>query len=89
MQILFAAIKQVAKDDNGTLTIPRTALKDAIYKTSDYKGLSGTITCTPLGDCATAVSIAVYEVPGIPVEGGTPNAKPVFTKTETLAEASA
>src|SRR6266540_3464865 len=71
------------------LTIPRTALKDAIFKTSGYKGLSGTITCTPLGDCATAVSIAVYEVPGIPVEGGTPNAKPVFTETKTLAEASA
>ena len=89
MQILFTAIKQVGKDDNGTLTIPRTALKDAIFKTSDYKGLSGTLTCTPLGDCATAVSIAVYEVPGIPVEGGTPNAKPVFTETKTLAEASA
>src|SRR6266542_2772081 len=89
MQILFTAIKSVAKDDNGTLTIPRTALKDAIFKTSGYKGLSGTITCTPLGDCATAVSIAVYEVPGIPVEGGTPNAKPVFTETKTLAEASA
>src|SRR6266508_3983395 len=88
-QILFTAIKSVAKDDNGTLTIPRTALKDAIFKTSGYKGLSGTITCTPLGDCATAVSIAVYEVPGIPVEGGTPNAKPVFTETKTLAEASA
>jgi branched-chain amino acid transport system substrate-binding protein len=89
MQILFTAIKQVAKDDNGTLTIPRTALKDAVYKTSNYKGLSGTLTCTPLGDCATAVSIAVYEVPGIPVEGGTPNPKPVFTETKTLAEASA
>ncbi len=89
MQILFTAIKQAGKDDNGTLTISRTALKDAIFKTSDYKGLSGTLTCTPLGDCATAVSIAVYEVPGIPVEGGTPNAKPVFTETKTLAEASA
>src|SRR6266536_1074034 len=78
-----------APDDTGTLTIPRTALKDAIFKTSGYKGLSGTITCTPLGDCATAVSIAVYEVPGIPVEGGTPIDKPVFTETKTLAEASA
>jgi branched-chain amino acid transport system substrate-binding protein len=87
-QILFAAIKKVAKNNNGTLTIPRTALKDAIFQTKDYKGLSGTITCTPLGDCATAVSIAVYKVPAWPVEGGTPNPQPVFSETKTLAEVS-
>jgi len=34
------------------------------------------------------VSIAVYKVPDWPIEGGTPNAKPVFTETKTLAEAS-
>ena len=85
-QILFAAIQKVAKNDNGTLTIPRTGLKDAVYQTKDYKGLSGTITCTPLGDCATAVSIAVYKVPAWPIEGGSANPKPVFTETKTLAD---
>jgi branched-chain amino acid transport system substrate-binding protein len=89
LNILAEAIKKTAKDDGGTLTIPRTKLKDEVYKTSDYKGLSGTLTCTPLGDCATAVSIAVYKVPDWPIEGGTPNAKPVFTETKTLQEASA
>jgi hypothetical protein len=34
------------------------------------------------------VSIAVYKVPAWPVEGGTPNPKPVFTETKTLQEAS-
>jgi len=87
--ILAEAIKKTAKDDGGTLTIPRTKLKDEIFKTSNYKGLSGTLTCTPLGDCATAVSIAVYKVPAWPIEGGTPNPKPVFTETKTLQEASA
>jgi branched-chain amino acid transport system substrate-binding protein len=87
--ILADAIKKAATDDGGTLTIPRTKLKDEIYKTSNYKGLSGTITCTPSGDCATAVSIAVYKVPDWPIEGGTENAKPVFTETKTLQEASA
>jgi branched-chain amino acid transport system substrate-binding protein len=87
--ILADAIKKAATDDGGTLTIPRTKLKDEIFKTSNYKGLSGTITCTPLGDCATAVSIAVYKVPDWPIAGGTENAKPVFTETKTLAEASA
>ena len=87
--VLAEAIKKVATDDGGTLTIPRTKLKDEVYKTTDYKGLSGTITCTPSGDCATAVSIAVYKVPDWPIEGGTENPKPVFTETKTLEEASA
>ena len=87
--ILVDAIKKSATDDGGTLTIPRTKLKDEVYKTSDYKGLSGTLTCTPLGDCATAVSIAIYKVPDWPIEGGTENPKPVFTETKTLQEASA
>jgi branched-chain amino acid transport system substrate-binding protein len=87
--ILAEAIKKTATDDGGTLTIPRTKLKDEIFKTSNYKGLSGTITCTPTGDCATAVSIAVYKVPDWPIEGGTENPKPVFTETKTLEQASA
>jgi branched-chain amino acid transport system substrate-binding protein len=86
--ILAEAIKRTAKDDGGTLTIPRTKLKDDIFKTNNYNGLSGTMTCTPLGDCATAVSIAVYKVPDWPIEGGTENPKPVFTETKTLQEAS-
>jgi branched-chain amino acid transport system substrate-binding protein len=87
--ILQEAIKKVATDEGGTLTIPRTKLKDEIFKTSDFKGLSGTLTCTPTGDCATSASIAVYKVPDWPIEGGNPNAKPVFTETKTLEEASA
>jgi branched-chain amino acid transport system substrate-binding protein len=87
--ILFEALKKSATDEGGTLTIPRTKLKDEIFKTNNFNGLSGTITCTPLGDCATAVSIAVYKVPDWPIEGGTENPKPVFTETKTLEEASA
>jgi ABC-type branched-subunit amino acid transport system substrate-binding protein len=86
--ILFEALKRTASEDGGTLTISRTRLKDEIFKTSNYKGLSGTISCTRLGDCATAVSIAVYKVPNWPVEGGTANPRPVFTKNKTLAEVS-
>jgi branched-chain amino acid transport system substrate-binding protein len=89
LNILAAAIKKAATDDGGKLTIPRTKLKDEIFKTSNYNGLSGTITCIPLGDCATSASIAVYKVPDWPIEGGTENPKPVFTETKTLQEASA
>ncbi len=85
--ILFDAIKKVGVEgSDGSLTIPRTALKDAIFATNGYQGMTGTITCTPLGDCATDVTIAVYKAPDWPVEGGNPNAKPVFTETKTLQE---
>lgn len=84
--MLFDAIKKVAINQDGKLSIPRTALKDAIFATKDYQGLTGTLTCTPLGDCATSVTIAVYQAPNWPVEGGNPNSKPVFTKTSTLQE---
>jgi branched-chain amino acid transport system substrate-binding protein len=84
--LIFDAVKKVVVNDNGNLSIPRTALKDALLQTSNYKGVSGTITCTPLGDCATSVTIAVFKAPDIPVEGGNPNAKPVYTKTSSLAE---
>jgi branched-chain amino acid transport system substrate-binding protein len=87
--ILAEALKKTGTDEGGTLTISRTKLKDEIFKTSNFKGLSGTLSCTPLGDCATAVSIAVYKVPDWPIEGGTANPKPVFTETKTLQEASA
>jgi branched-chain amino acid transport system substrate-binding protein len=84
--ILFDAIKAVAQDDGGNLTIPRTALKDAIFQTSGYQGMTGTITCTPLGDCATDVTIGIFQAPDWPVEGGNPDAKAIFSETKTLAD---
>lgn len=61
MNIIFAAIEKVAvKDADGTLHIGRQALRDAMYATKDFKGLTGILTCTPTGDCANPV-IAVYE----------------------------
>jgi len=70
------------------LTIDREGLKDALLATSNYDGLSGVITCTPLGDCATDVKIGVFQAPGWPVEGGK-GTDQVFTETLTLEEAEA
>ena len=79
------AIEDVAvQNDDGSLTISRAALKDAVQSTADYKGIIGTITCTPLGDCATSVTIGVYKVPDVGFLD--PKAKPVFTETKTLAQ---
>jgi branched-chain amino acid transport system substrate-binding protein len=59
--MIFAAIEEVAvQDADGTLHIPRQALRDAMYATADYPGLTGNLTCTPTGDCADP-KIAVYE----------------------------
>ena len=87
--ILFDAIEQVAVDDGGNLTISRTALRDAVQATADYDGVTGVITCTPLGDCATDVTIGLYEYPNWPVEGGEEPADPVYTDTKTLEEVQA
>lgn len=83
--ILADAIEAVAVDDgSGNLTISRTALKDALYATSGYEGITGIITCTPLGDCATDVTIGIFQYPDWPVEGGTEGATPVYSDTKSL-----
>ncbi len=59
---IFAAIEKVAvKGPDGSLYIGRQALRDAYAKTSGFKGVTGTLTCDPNGDCADP-KIAVYKV---------------------------
>lgn len=53
--ILFDAIESVAVDNgDGTLTIGRQALRDAVAATSGFAGLTGTLACDEFGDCAAA-----------------------------------
>ncbi len=59
--IVFAAIKKVGKAQGGSLYIGRKALRDALFATKGYKGLTGTITCNQYGDCSDP-HIAVYQV---------------------------
>ncbi len=60
--IIMNAIEKVAvQGPDGKLYIPRQALRDALYATKDYKGLTGNITCDENGDCADP-KIAVYQV---------------------------
>lgn len=59
--IIADAIEKVAvQDADGTLHIPRQALRDAVYATENHVGMTGNLTCTPTGDCADP-HIAVYE----------------------------
>lgn len=84
--VLFQAIEEVAIEDGGSLLVPRTALKDAVLATSGYEGVSGVITCTPLGDCATEVTIGLFQYPNWPVEGGEEPADAVYTDVKTLED---
>lgn len=60
--IIFAAIEKVAKKDSaGATYIGRKALRDALFATKGFKGLTGTLTCDKHGDCADP-KIAVYQV---------------------------
>lgn len=58
--VIFAAIEKVGKKDaQGNLYIGRQALRNALFATKNFKGLTGTLTCNQFGDCADP-KIAVY-----------------------------
>jgi branched-chain amino acid transport system substrate-binding protein len=60
--MVFAAVEKVAKRDQaGATYIGRKALRDALFATKGFKGLTGTLTCDQFGDCADP-KIAVYQL---------------------------
>ena len=82
--ILFAALEKVAVvEADGTIYVPRQALRDAIFATKDFKGVTGTLSCSASGDCGAPV-IAVYEIVNSdpaswdPASATAPNPKKVF-----------
>ncbi len=51
--IVLDAIERVSvQDEDGTVHIPRQALRDELYATSGIVGVTGTFTCDEFGDCA-------------------------------------
>jgi branched-chain amino acid transport system substrate-binding protein len=82
--ILFAALEKVAVVlEDGTIYVPRTALREAIFATKDFKGVTGNLSCSPSGDCGAPV-IAVYEIVNPdpaswnPADAANPNPKKVW-----------
>jgi branched-chain amino acid transport system substrate-binding protein len=60
--MLLAAIEKVAvQEEDGTLHIGRQALRDALYATADFEGVTGTLNCDQYGDCADP-EIAVNQI---------------------------
>ncbi|CAN5255600.1 branched-chain amino acid ABC transporter substrate-binding protein [soil metagenome] len=62
VNMVLTAIEAVSIEDGDTLYIPRTALKDALFATSDFPGLTGTLSCNADGDCQQAATIGVVTV---------------------------
>jgi branched-chain amino acid transport system substrate-binding protein len=55
VDILLNAIEAVAVPDaDGTLHIGRQALREALYTTSGFEGVTGKLTCDEFGDCGAA-----------------------------------
>jgi branched-chain amino acid transport system substrate-binding protein len=76
--LIFAAIEKVAqKAPDGYLTIDRGKLRDALYATKGFKGLTGTINCDVYGDCA-APQIGIYKTSAENVRNLVTPDKPVW-----------
>ncbi len=87
--IMVDAIEAAAiENSDGSITIPRVALKDAVFQTEGFAGITGTLTCIPTGDCQApgVVNIAVYQAPDAPF-GSAEDPAPIFSEEYTLAEA--
>jgi branched-chain amino acid transport system substrate-binding protein len=61
-KMIFEAIEKVAKQDaDGNTIIGRQALREALYGTQDFEGLTGKLTCNALGDCGD-LRIEIYQI---------------------------
>jgi len=51
--MIFACIEQVGvQDPDGALHIGRQAMRDCLYATKNFQGITGNLTCDQYGDCA-------------------------------------
>lgn len=61
--LLLNAIEEVAQvGEDGTLLIGRQAIRDALNNVAGYEGITGVLTCSATGDCATGEALGVYQV---------------------------
>ena len=80
--IIAQAIEQVAiQGEGGTTLIPRQALRDAVFATEGYEGITGTLSCNETGDCQQQATMAVHQVKGGEIEN------PIFEATRELEAA--
>lgn len=69
--LLDALGRATTEAADGSLTIGRGAVRDALFATRDVAGVTGTLTCSATGDCAAPI-VAVTEVTADVVAGAWP-----------------
>ncbi len=71
VNLLLHAMETIAvQEEDGTLHIGRQALRDALYATSGFEGVSGTLSCDEFGDCGVGrFGILRLDDPEAGVEG--------------------
>ena len=63
--MLLAAIEEVGVVDGDTLHVDRQALRDELSKTSNFEGITGSLTCDEFGDCASGkITVILHEDSG-------------------------
>ncbi len=61
--IMLNAIEQATQvGEDGTLLIGKQAVRDALNATTDFPGLTGTLSCSEHGDCATGEALAIFQI---------------------------
>lgn len=71
--MLLDAVEAASQQgDDGTLLIGRQAIRDAMAATSGYAGLTGNLTCSETGDCATGEALGIFEITQAELDGNWP-----------------
>lgn len=84
VNLLFNAIAKVAiREPDGTLHIGRQALRDALYTTRAFDGITGRLACDEFGDCAFPVfNILQMENPAEGVAALQKNIKYTYSRSQ-------
>jgi branched-chain amino acid transport system substrate-binding protein len=59
--MIFACVEAVGVEEGGSLHVGRQAMRDCLYATTEFEGITGSLTCNEYGDCADA-KIAVNQL---------------------------
>lgn len=71
--ILLNAIEATAVEgEDGAVVIGRQALRDAVGATEGYEGLTGSLTCSEFGDCATGEALGIFQITEDEMQGNWP-----------------
>ena len=61
--MLLQAIEKVALDDgSGNLLVGKQAIRDALTAIDGFDGITGNLSCSSTGDCATGEALGVYQI---------------------------